>query len=99
MSDRRDPSQDLYLAFLIGAAAAFYLVLPAPLKTAAFHGALVGKVVGVAAALIRRHQAATKPSWIATLLVVPPFAVGAAAGFVLVTWLATHLPSWIARLA
>lgn len=99
MDDRRDASQDLYLAFAIGAAVAFYLVLPAPLKTAALHGALVGKAVGLAIALGRRHLAATKPPWLRSLLPVPLFGVGSAAGFVLVTWLATHLPPLITRLA
>lgn len=99
MDDRRDASQDLYLAFAIGAAVAFYLVLPPPLKTAAFHGALIGKVIGLLIALGRRHLAATKPPWLRSLLPVPLFGVGCAAGFVFVTWIATHLPALIARLA
>lgn len=99
MDDRRDASHDLYLAFVIGAVIAFYLVLPPPLKTAAFHGALIGKVIGLLFGLGRRHLAKDKPSWLRSLIPVPLFGVGCAAGFVLVTWLAATLPAFISRIA
>jgi hypothetical protein len=96
--DDHDLSKDLQLALVIGAAAALYAVLPPQLRSAAHIGTLVGVVFGAATALIRRNLAATKPSWLRTALQVPPFAAGAALGFVAMTWLAEHLPRWLSAL-
>jgi hypothetical protein len=92
---KRDPSEDIQLAFIIGAGTALYLLLPSALKSAAHLGAIVGLLAGLAAALGRRKLAAEKPPWLRTLLPIPLFIVGAALGFVAMTWLGSHLPGWI----
>ncbi|HTM69210.1 MAG TPA: hypothetical protein VL426_08050 [Candidatus Binatia bacterium] len=92
---KHDPSQDLQRALIIGAAAALYVILPPPLRSAAHLGGLIGLAAGVAAALVRRRLAATKPTWLRTALQVPPFAVGGAAGFTAMMWFAQHLPLWL----
>ena len=92
---KHEPSQDLQRALIIGAAAALYVLLPPPLRSAAHVGCLIGLAVGAAAALVRRRLAAAKPTWLRTALHVPPFAVGGAIGFMLMTWLAQHLPIWL----
>lgn len=100
MADRRDPSADLWLAFVIGAAAAFFLVLPPPLKTAAWIGALVGAAAGALFGLIRRYSSDPdkRKGWLSAVLAIPPFAVGASFGFVLMTWLAANLPGWLSAI-
>ena len=95
---RHDPSKDLQSALIIGAAAALYVILPPQLRSAAHLGALIGLAAGVATALVRRKLAATKPAWLRTALEVPPFAIGGAAGFTAMMWLAHHLPHWLSAL-
>lgn len=95
LEGKREPSEDLQLAFVIGAGTALYLLLPSALKSAAHLGAVVGFLSGLAAALGRRKLAAEKPSWLKSLMPIPLFIVGAALGFVAMTWLGSHLPGWI----
>lgn len=95
LESKREPSEDLQLAFVIGAGTALYLLLPSALKSAAHLGAVVGFLFGLAAALGRRKLAAEKPSWLKSLMPIPLFIVGAALGFVAMTWLGSHLPGWL----
>jgi len=96
MDDKRhDPSQDLWSALIIGAVAALYVILPPQLRSAAHLGAAIGLAAGIATALVRRKLAETKPTWLRTALQVPAFAVGGAAGFTAMMWLAERLPRWL----